>query len=58
MIKLMKYCSNCGAELNEGADVCISCGKLLKTNNDSNVNKAGKTLGIISLFVWVVPLAG
>lgn len=23
----MKYCSNCGNELNQGADVCLNCGK-------------------------------
>lgn len=27
-----KYCGNCGAELNEGQDVCIKCGK--KVNNE------------------------
>lgn len=26
----MKYCSNCGKELKEGADVCLSCGKAIK----------------------------
>jgi uncharacterized membrane protein YvbJ len=23
----MRYCSNCGNELKEGADVCLNCGK-------------------------------
>ncbi len=26
----MKYCTNCGKELKEGADVCLSCGKVIK----------------------------
>jgi len=25
-----KYCSNCGAELKEGADVCTNCGKFVQ----------------------------
>ncbi len=33
-----KYCSNCGAELNEGADVCLACGKILK-KEESNLPK-------------------
>ena len=32
----MKYCSNCGKELKEGADVCLSCGKAI---NSPKVNK-------------------
>ena len=36
----IKYCSNCGAELNEGADICLKCGKIVNTNyNNPNVNK-------------------
>ena len=53
-----KYCSNCGNELVENSDVCLSCGKLVEkqTAGRSNSNP-GRTLGIISLFVWVIPLA-
>ncbi len=32
----MKYCSNCGKELKEGADVCLNCGKVI---NSPKVNK-------------------
>lgn len=28
-----KYCSNCGAPLNEGADVCLKCGKLVRKSS-------------------------
>ena len=31
----MNYCPNCGAKLNEGADVCLNCGKMVK---DKGVN--------------------
>lgn len=27
---MAKYCSNCGKELNEGADVCLGCGKAIE----------------------------
>lgn len=33
----MKYCPNCGKEINEGADVCLGCGK----NINGNVNNSG-----------------
>ena len=26
----MKYCTNCGSELKEGADVCLNCGKTVE----------------------------
>ena len=29
----MKYCSNCGAEINEGAVVCVKCGSAVQTTN-------------------------
>lgn len=32
----MKYCSNCGAEVNENAAVCVKCGFALKTNEVSS----------------------
>ncbi len=28
----MKYCSNCGAEINEGAVVCVKCGVAVQTS--------------------------
>lgn len=29
----MKYCSSCGAEINEGAVVCVKCGCAVETNS-------------------------
>ena len=29
----MKYCSNCGAEINEGAAVCVKCGCAVQSAN-------------------------
>ena len=34
-----KYCSNCGSELKENADVCLSCGKMLKKDNVENMQQ-------------------
>ena len=52
----MKYCSNCGAEVNENAAVCVKCGFALKTNEVSfagNVQQqssnASMILGILAV---------
>lgn len=56
---MVRYCSNCGNELIENSDVCLSCGKILNDNKvEASNSNPGKTLGIISLFVWIVPIAG
>ena len=37
---MAKYCSNCGSELKEGADICLKCGKIVNNqNNNQNVYK-------------------
>ena len=37
---MAKYCSNCGSELKEGADICLKCGKIVNDRtNTSNINK-------------------
>ena len=59
-----KYCSNCGNELKENADVCLGCGRLInKENNIQQYNNykpkepgkgmsiAGMVLGIVAV-VW------
>ena len=32
------YCQNCGNKLNDGADVCLNCGKQLKKSQGQNFN--------------------
>lgn len=55
----MKYCSNCGSEVLENSIVCLNCGKIIYTQRPTKkVRTSGKILGIISLVVWIVPLAG
>ena len=58
-----KYCSNCGKELKEGADICLNCGVFVNKNENISMNKqknkipgngvsiAGMVLGIIAA-VW------
>ena len=50
----MKYCSNCGAEVNENAAICLRCGYALKKQESTPVQpapggKASMVLGIISI---------
>lgn len=52
----MKYCSNCGAEVNENAAVCVKCGCALKSNDviqSSNTQpqspKTSMVLGILAV---------
>ena len=28
-----KYCINCGSKINDGADICLGCGKLINQRN-------------------------
>ena len=62
---MAKFCSNCGAKLNEEQAICLECGVLInntnKTNNNvnSNVNKSDKSslvgfiLGLVSIAAWI-----
>ncbi len=51
------YCTNCGNKIEEGADVCIHCGKLLKKEvvaiqkKHSGFSVAALVLGIIGVFI-------
>lgn len=38
-----KYCSNCGAKLNENADVCVKCGKLVNKRIFSDIPEGNKS---------------
>ena len=33
---MAKYCSNCGNELNNGADICLKCGKIVNEKINNN----------------------
>ena len=52
-----KYCSNCGAKLEEGADVCLKCGKILNEKKQKPTGSRSKVVaGLLGLFfgVWGV----
>ena len=33
---MSKFCANCGAELNDNADICLKCGKFINTGVSTN----------------------
>lgn len=54
----MKFCPNCGAELKEGQEVCINCGKILveKQTQSTTVNtipgqKSKLVGGLLGIFL-------
>ena len=50
----MKYCENCGAELKEGADICLKCGKFINTQKKEIKSYPGKGISIASLVLGIV----
>ena len=53
---MAKFCTNCGAELNENQDICLKCGvKVNKTNgNPANNNPDAKSklaAGLLGIFL-------
>ncbi len=56
---MTKFCSNCGKELKENADVCLNCGVLVnKINFPTNIKTKtpGKGLSIASMIIGIVSL--
>lgn len=50
---MAKFCPNCGAELNEGADVCLKCGKKVtggSVNTDPNA-KSKVVAGVLGILL-------
>ena len=52
---MAKYCSNCGAELNDEQDVCLKCGVRVKNTNNkaaSDPNAKSKiAAGLLGIFL-------
>lgn len=48
----MKYCANCGAELNENAVVCVKCGAAVQKLAEDKVS-----VGLVILSIFI-PLFG
>lgn len=36
---MAKYCSNCGSELKDGADICLKCGKIVNDSRKVEYNR-------------------
>lgn len=52
---MAKFCSNCGAELNENQEICLKCGVRVKnTTNTTNANSNAKSkmaAGLLGIFL-------
>lgn len=46
----MKFCENCGNELNEKADVCTKCGKSINKKDNTKKRKGKKSGLLLVLF--------
>ncbi len=51
----MAFCSKCGLEVNDNADVCLNCGRFLNTVSCSKNDKGGFGWGVLGFFI---PVAG
>ncbi len=50
----MKFCSNCGSKLAEGADICLKCGKFVNGSKAPGNNPNGRskmTAGLLGIFL-------
>ena len=55
----MPFCTNCGKEIREDQDVCLSCGKSLKSSSVKKVaQEEGSTFGfaVLGFFIPIVGL--
>lgn len=51
---MAKYCSNCGAELNDTQDICLKCGVRVKKVNPANGDPNAKSkvaAGLLGIFL-------
>ncbi len=58
-VDIMKYCSNCGAEIKSGAEFCSKCGSKTgankttaqNVNNTANAPKSKMAAGLLQIFL-------
>ena len=53
---MAKFCSNCGAELNEEQEICLKCGVRVKNSNTKNTDPNAKSkmaAGLLGIFLGV-----
>lgn len=53
---MAKFCSNCGAELNDEQEICLKCGVRVKNDNMKNTNtnsnaKSKMAAGLLGIFL-------
>lgn len=49
---MSKFCSNCGAEIKEGANVCLTCGKMVESEVTVDPNAKSKmAAGLLGIFL-------
>ena len=53
----MKFCQNCGAEINDNAVVCVKCGSSVKPANQVTEVDNSVSVGLVILAV-LIPLFG
>jgi len=53
---IMKYCSKCGAEINDEAVVCVKCG--CQINQTATTNANDKPSGGFAFLCFLIPLLG
>lgn len=51
-----RYCVNCGNELKENADVCLSCGKITNAYRTTNEGKGLATVSVVFGSLGFYPL--
>ncbi len=53
----MSYCSNCGNELKDGADVCLNCGKsITKTSSTLSTDTGSAGWSLLGFFFPLIGL--
>lgn len=50
---MKKFCSNCGNELAEGADVCVKCGKMVGSSPVQTGSKNKVAAALLAIFLGV-----
>lgn len=52
----MAMCGNCGAQVNDGAGVCPSCGAAQAVQTSGNDAQDNKVMAILAYIIFLVPL--
>lgn len=53
---MQRFCSNCGKELPEGADLCLNCGKVINNKENNHSKKKANGLAIAGFVVAIISL--